>query len=123
MFPSLPLLDLGLVTLDDFLAYRRNWLIGRKPSISHYRPPPGAFPPHPIAAGEMANKRTLVVATDKQVFTSAPSPEQQARWLQLADIALHNERPRNQELNPGYRARQEHQEVKAEVRAVLKNVA
>jgi hypothetical protein len=71
----------------------------------------------------MANKRTLVVATDKQVFTSAPSPEQQARWLQLADIALHNERPRDQELNPGNRARQEHQQVNGEVRDVLKKVA
>jgi hypothetical protein len=76
-----------------------------------------------MAAGEMENKRTLVLATDKQAFTSAESRDQQARWLQLADIALHNERPRNQELNPGNRARQEHQEVKAEVRAVLKNVA
>jgi hypothetical protein len=76
-----------------------------------------------MAAGEMENKRTLVVATDKQAFTSAESRDQQARWLQLADIALHNEQPRHQEMNPGNRARQEHQQVNGEVRDVLKNVA
>jgi hypothetical protein len=49
----------------------------------------------------MRRKRILVATTDKQVFTSAQSPEQQARWLELADTALHNEQPRHQEMNPG----------------------
>jgi hypothetical protein len=71
----------------------------------------------------MACRLTLVATTDKQVFTSAESPEQQARWLELADTALHNEQPREQEMNPGNRARQEHQRVNGEVRDVLKNVA
>ena len=71
----------------------------------------------------MGRKRILVATTDKQVFTSAQSPEQEARWLELADTALHNERPRHKQMNPGNRARQEHQEVTAEVRDVLKNVA
>jgi hypothetical protein len=71
----------------------------------------------------MACRLTLVATTDKQVFTSAESPEQQARWLALADTALHNEQPRHQEMNPGNRARQEHQQVNGEVRDVLKNVA
>jgi hypothetical protein len=71
----------------------------------------------------MAWKRTLVATTDKQVFTSAQSREQQARWLALADTALHNEQQRGQEMNPGNRARQEHQRVIGEVRDVLKNVA
>jgi hypothetical protein len=71
----------------------------------------------------MAWKRTLVATTDKQVFTSAQSREQQARWLALADTALHNEQQRGQEMNPGNRARQEHQRVNGEVRDVLKNVA
>ena len=39
----------------------------------------------------MRRKRTLVATTDRQVFTSAQSREQQARWLELADTALHNE--------------------------------
>jgi hypothetical protein len=38
----------------------------------------------------MACKRTLVATTDKQVFTSAQSRDQQAGWPELADTALHN---------------------------------
>src|SRR5436305_15264947 len=55
-------------------------------------------------------KRTLVATTDKQVFTSAESREQQARWLELADTALHN-RQREKEMNPGTRAREQYQQV------------
>jgi hypothetical protein len=57
----------------------------------------------------MAWKRTLVATTDKQVFTPAQSRKQQARWLKLADAAVHNEQPREQEMNSGNSARQEHQ--------------
>jgi hypothetical protein len=71
----------------------------------------------------MDAKLILVARTDKLVFSSAESPEQQARWLDLADTALHNQRPRAPEMNPGNRARQEHQQVNGEVRDVLKNVA
>ena len=70
----------------------------------------------------MAGKRTLVVATNKQVFTSAESPEQQARWLELADTALHNEQPPEQEINPGNRAGEEHQQLNREIQNVFKDV-
>jgi hypothetical protein len=71
----------------------------------------------------MAWKRTLVATTEKQVFTSAQSREHQARWLKLADTALHNEQPPEQEMNPGNRARQEHQKVRHQVRDLLKRAA
>src|SRR3954465_10188702 len=67
-------------------------------------------------------KRTLVATTDKQVFTSAESRDQQARWLQLADTALHN-RPCEKEMNPGTRAREQYQRVNREIEQTLKKVA
>ena len=38
----------------------------------------------------MACKRTLVATTDKQVFTSTQSRDQQAGWPELVGTALHN---------------------------------
>ena len=71
----------------------------------------------------MDAKLILVARTDKLVFSSAESPEQQARWLDLADTALHNPRPRACEVIPGNRALEEHQQVSQKIRDLLQKVA
>jgi hypothetical protein len=75
-----------------------------------------------MTLGYMACKRTLVATTDKQVFTSAESREQQARWLELADTALQNPKSREQKMNPGSRAGEEHQQLNREIQNVLTDV-
>jgi len=71
----------------------------------------------------MAWKPTLVVKTDKQVFKSAESRGQQARWLELADTALQNPQSPDQKMNPGNRAGEEHQQLNRELQNLLKHVA
>jgi hypothetical protein len=67
--------------------------------------------------------RDLVVRTRRHVFISAESSEQQTRWLNLADTALHNPKPLEQKVQPGSKAQQDHQQVSRDVRGVVKKIA
>jgi hypothetical protein len=71
----------------------------------------------------MARKTIVVAKTHKQVFSSPELPAEHARWLDLAYIALHNPKPRRPEVNPGSRAREEHQRVRHQVRDLPKRAA
>jgi hypothetical protein len=93
---SLALADAG-ITADYFCRCSRNVLRSQTASK--------------LPAATYDAKLVLVAPTDELVFSSAESPEQQARRLDLADTALHNPRPRAPEVNPENRAREEHQQV------------
>jgi hypothetical protein len=68
-------------------------------------------------------RRNLVARTRRQVFISPESAEQRARWLDLADIALHNPKPLEQKVQPGSKARQDHQQVSRDVLGAVKKIA
>jgi hypothetical protein len=71
----------------------------------------------------MARKRFLVANTHKQVFTLPELPAEHARWLDLADTALHNPKPREPQVNPESRPREEDQKVRRRVRDLPKPAA
>jgi hypothetical protein len=71
----------------------------------------------------MARKPILVANAHKQVFTLPELSAEHARWLDLAETALHNPEPREPQVNPESRAREQNQKVRRRVRDLPKPAA
>jgi hypothetical protein len=71
----------------------------------------------------MTRKPILVANAHKQVFTLPELSAEHARWLDLAETALHNPEPREPQVNPESRAREQNQKVRRRVRDLPKPAA
>jgi len=81
-------------------------------------------PPRQIATPLVCamSKRKLQLVPDKKLKISDLSPEEEARILMLADIALHNPTPSDAIVVAGSRAKADHRRLIEEVRREAQNI-